>query len=51
MIFTDDKSEINVVGRSLKISLDDYGETRANPGHDPSRFTPTTAKRRGRKGL
>ncbi|XP_028784553.1 protein PSY3-like [Neltuma alba] len=40
----DETTEMNVAGRSLKtISLNDYGETRANSRHDPSR-------RGGRKG-
>ncbi|KAK4275147.1 hypothetical protein QN277_018280 [Acacia crassicarpa] len=42
-----DKVEMKVAGRSLKmISLNDYGETRANTRHDPSR---NTDRRRGRK--
>ena len=48
IIITDDKAGMKkVVGRTLKaISLEDYGETRANSRHDPSR---NSHSRRGRK--
>ncbi|XP_048325161.1 protein PSY3 [Ziziphus jujuba] len=31
--------EVGMEGRSLLVTTNDYGDTTANPGHDPSRGT------------
>ncbi|XP_024463733.1 protein PSY3 [Populus trichocarpa] len=45
--FSDNELALAVKGRSLKMTLNDYGEPMANRGHDPSQ---RNKNRGGRKG-
>ncbi|KAI4318212.1 hypothetical protein L6164_026004 [Bauhinia variegata] len=49
ILFADHEGSANIVGRSLKMSLDDYSAPTANRGHDPTR-NRAGAGNGGRKG-
>lgn len=48
--WTDDEANWSKEGRWLRVSLQDYGETTANRGHDPSRKSLGFGHNRGRNG-
>ncbi|XP_034886867.1 protein PSY3 [Populus alba] len=45
--FSDNEMVLAVKGRSLKMTLNDYGEPTANRGHDPSQRNKNRGGRRG----
>ncbi|KAB5520575.1 hypothetical protein DKX38_024894 [Salix brachista] len=46
-IFSDNEMDLAMKGRSLKVTLNDYGDPIANRGHDPSQRNKNWGGRKG----